>query len=175
MRGFSQTLEVRLAQHTAELLLEREKLQRLLDAATNVSIIATTVEGIITVFNAGAENMLGYSAQELVGKHTPALIHLDSEVAARGLALTEESGREVRGFDVIVERARQGCHEERELTYVRKDGRHLTVNLLVTALHETNGGIVGFLGIAMDVFARKQAEPASREAGRSVSAPSSMR
>jgi PAS domain S-box-containing protein len=163
IRHFNQTLEARVAQHTAELLLEREKLQRVLDAATNVSIIATTVDGIITVFNAGAEHMLGYRAQETIGKQTPALIHLESEVIARGVELTAETGREVGGFDVFVEAARHGRHEEREWTYVRKDGSHITVNLVVTALRDAGGVIAGFLGVAMDTSARKQAETASHE------------
>ena len=46
--------------------------QGLLDAATQVSICATDVDGIITLFNSGAEKMLGYKASEMVGKRTPA-------------------------------------------------------------------------------------------------------
>ncbi|MHC4718141.1 MAG: PAS domain-containing protein, partial [Planctomycetota bacterium] len=39
-----------------------------LNSATDISIIATNKKGIITVFNTGAENLLGYSAEELIGK-----------------------------------------------------------------------------------------------------------
>jgi PAS domain S-box-containing protein len=95
----------------------RRGLQAVLDAATQVSIIATDPQGLITVFNAGAERMLGYRAEEMVGRETPARIHLAAEVEARGAELSEALGRPVRGFDVFVERARQEGHEEREWTY----------------------------------------------------------
>jgi hypothetical protein len=51
-----------------------------------------------------------------------------------------------------------GEHDGREWTYVRKDGKRSTVILVVTASYDTSGTIVGFLGIAMDVTARKKAE-----------------
>ena len=46
---------------------------------------------------------------------------------------------------------------------MRKDGGHLTVNLVVSVLHDAGGSISGFLGVAMDVSARKKAEAASRD------------
>ena len=141
----------------------KEKLQAVLDAATHVSIIAADTEGVITVFNHGAEQMLGYMSDEMVGKQSPTVIHLASEVVARGQELTEELGKPVQGFDVFAEKARNGQHEEREWTYVRKDGKTLTVNLVVTASYDTNGAIVGFLGVAMDVTARKEAEDTLRD------------
>jgi diguanylate cyclase (GGDEF)-like protein/PAS domain S-box-containing protein len=129
-----------------------------LDAATQVSIIATDPRGLITVFNAGAERMLGYSAAEMVGRFTPERIHLASEVEERGRVLSEKFGREINGFAVFVEFARQGGHEEREWTYVRKDGSHIAVNLVVTSVRDQQGQITGYLGIAADVTRRKQAE-----------------
>jgi len=155
-------LQLAIAESTIELSLAKEQLQTVLDGATSVSIIAADVQGVITVFNSGSENMLGYSAREVVGQLTPQIIHLESEVVARGLELSAETGRTVEGFDVFVEYARQGRHEEREWTYIRKDGSHLTVNLVVTALRDSLGTITGFLGVAMDVTARKRAEAASR-------------
>jgi PAS domain S-box-containing protein len=132
------------------------RMQAVLDAATRVSIIATEPDGMITVFNAGAERMLGYSAEEMVGRQTPAIIHLESEVVARGKELTAEFGRPIEGFDVFVEYARQGRYEERDWTYVHKDGTHLTVSLAVTALRDSEGNVTGFLGIARDVTERNR-------------------
>src|SRR5262249_53708848 len=102
----------------------------------------------------------GYGAAEMVGLRTPAVIHLPSEMEARGAELTAELGRPVQGFDVFVEEARRGGHDEREWTYVRKDGTHLTVSLVVTAVRDPSGAITGFLGIAKDMTARKQTEEA---------------
>jgi PAS domain S-box-containing protein len=161
-RQVRQDLEREVAERTAALTHSREQLQNVLDGSTNVAIIATNVAGIITVFNAGAENLLGYKSPELVGKQTPAILHLESEVVARGLQLTEELGKPVQGFDVLVQKLQNGGHEQREWTYVRKDGSHLTVNLVVTALRDPAGTISGFLGVAMDVSARKAAEDAAR-------------
>jgi two-component system sensor histidine kinase/response regulator len=156
-------LEKRVAERSAELSGAKEKLQAVLDAASHVSIIASDTTGLITVFNQGAEQMLGYSAGEMVGKQSPAILHLGSEMFARGQELTEEFGRPVHGYDVFVEKARSGQHDEHEWTYVRKNGTTLTVNLVVTAAYGTNGAIVGFLGVAMDVTARAKAEQTSRD------------
>ncbi len=53
-----------------------------------------------------------------------------------------------------------GDFERREWTYVRKDGKHLTVSLVVTAVTDQSGQLAGFLGIAEDITLRKQAEEA---------------
>ncbi len=72
---------------------------------------------------------------------------------ARGLELSGKRRWEAgRGCgDVLVERARNGQHEEREWTYVRKDGGHLTVNLVVTASRDASGEIAGSHGFTMAV------------------------
>lgn len=147
-------LEIRVTQRTTELASSNAKLQAVLDAATQISIIATDTSGLITVFNSGAEQMLGYQAEEVVGKETPALIHLPSEVEERGRELSEHCGRPIAGFDVFVEAARHGEHETREWVYVRKDGSHLTVSLAVTALQDADGNLAGFLGVASDITER---------------------
>ncbi len=154
-------LEGLIVERTREVASAKEKLQAVLDAATQVSIIASEPEGKITVFNSGAEKMLGYAASEVLGK-TPALFHLESEVVARGEELSLDLSRTIQGFDVFIEAARKGQHEEREWTYIRKDGRKLTVNLMVTASRDEDGEIDGFLGIATDITARKQAEDTLR-------------
>jgi PAS domain S-box-containing protein len=145
-------------------------LQAVLDAATHVAIIAFNPEGTITVFNSGAEKMLGYTSEEMVGKTESKLFHLESETIARGVELTNAIGRRVQGFDAYVETARNGEPEEQEWTYVRKDGSHLTVSLVVTAQHNTVGTIIGFLGVATDVTARKKAEQESKVSGERLNA-----
>ena len=151
-------LRRRVAEATEELEASRERLQAVLDAATQVSIVAVNLDGIITVFNSGAERILGYTAEEMIGKCTPNVFHLESEMIARGKELTEELGRPVEGFEVFVVKPRKDQPEEREWTFVRKDGRHLTVNLVVTASYNAAGKLVGTLGVAMDITARKKAE-----------------
>ena len=133
-------------------------LNEVLNAATQVAIIATDQEGTITVWNTGAETMLGYAAEETVGKVTPAIIHLESEVVERGNILSQQLGYPVQGFDVFVARAKLGEYEKSEWTYVKKDQTQIKVDLIVTAVHNSNGDIAGYLGVAIDITDRKQAE-----------------
>ena len=69
----------------------RAQLEAIVDASTQVAIITTDLRGVITLFNTGAEQMLGYAAKELIGLQTPALFHLESEVVLRGEQLSRES------------------------------------------------------------------------------------
>jgi len=147
----------------AELMQVNARLNALLDASTQVSIMATDPRGLITVFNPGAERMLGYSAEEMVGVTTPLLIHDPQEVSAHAARLSAEFGTTIAGFDTFVERARRGGHDVGEWTYIRKDGTRLTVLLAVTAVFDPEGKINGFLGIATDLTARQRAERNLRE------------
>ena len=133
-------------------------LQAVMDAASEISIIATDRNGLITVFNHGAEKMLGYSTEEMVGKQTPMLFHLVSEAEGRGGILHEELGKPVEGFQVFVENASLFGLDHQEWTYVRKDGGTLLVNLIVTTILDENGEISGFLGIAEDITTQKVME-----------------
>ena len=133
-------------------------LASVLDAASEVSIIATDPEGLITVFNRGAENLLGYTADEVVGKLSPAPFHLPAEVAVRGEELSKDLGYPVTGFRVFIEIPEQQGAEQREWTYVRKSGEYVPVSLVVTAMRSPAGKITGYLGIAQNITKRKQAE-----------------
>ncbi len=133
-------------------------LRAVLDASSRVSIIVTDVDGTIRIFNEGARELLGYQPEEVIGKQTPEIIHLEEEVRARGVELTEELGRPVRGFDVFVAYAREGRYEEREWTYICKGGELRRVNLAVTAVRDDQGKIIGFLGTAVDVTERVRME-----------------
>ncbi|HUY84303.1 MAG TPA: diguanylate cyclase, partial [Steroidobacteraceae bacterium] len=151
-------LERRVAERTAELDTARRSLQGVLDAATQIAIIATDADRLITVFNSGAERMLGYSAAEMVGKKTSPALHLETELIEHARTLKVRFGRTNPGFDRLVENARHGKSEEREWTYVRKDGSHLTVNLALTALRDAKGEPNGYLNVASDITERKRSE-----------------
>jgi PAS domain S-box-containing protein len=132
-------------------------LQAILDASTQVSIIATDTEGTITHFNRGAEKMLGYSAEEVVGKHTPQLIHLDDEIVQRGESLSEKLGREIIGFDVFVEEAKHGEATTTKWMYKRKDGSIYPILLSFTAICREKE-IIGYLGVAADITPLEKAK-----------------
>ncbi len=140
-----------------------KSLTDILEAAINTAIISTDIHGIIKVFSRGAEKMLGYSAEELVGKKTPACFHLESEIVEHGIELSKELGCTIEGFDVLVTKARMQDRDERIWTYLCKNGTVIKVNLTVTSIRNNKGDIIGFLGIANNITKRVQAEIALRE------------
>lgn len=148
--------ERREAEETIRTLVLR--LQSVLDAASEVAIIATDMNGLITVFNRGAERMLGYQATEIIGLATPELFHLADEVTARALQLSEEIGHDVSGFKAFVAKAEMLGQDRSEWTYIRKDAERITVSLAVTTIPDQDGKISGYLGVAVDISDRKRAE-----------------
>lgn len=137
-------------------LVAQAKLQSVIDSATEFSIIATDLNGIISLFSKGAEKMLGYSGTEFLGKESPAPLHLREEVELRGKELSAELKREIAGFEVFVAKAKQGIYETREWTYVHKSGKKIPVRLVVTAILDTQKNITGYLGIAHDISDEKE-------------------
>src|SRR5580700_8485593 len=73
-----------------ETFLEAEALQRAIFNSINFSKIATDAKGVIQIFNVGAERMLGYAADEVLNKITPADISDPQEVIARAKVLSAE-------------------------------------------------------------------------------------
>jgi len=133
------------------------RLQAVLDASKQVSIIATDTNGIITLFNSGAEQMLGYKAEELVGQQTPVLIHLQEEIESEGKALSEKYGKEINGVDTFAYEAQMGHPNTKEWTYQTKDGHQIPVLLSVNKISVDNT-IKGYLGVATDISELKKVE-----------------
>lgn len=142
----------KVAENQARMLLAN--LKTIMDATTEVSIISTDLNGIIMHFNKGAENLLGYSAEEVEHKETPVIFHDKNEIHQREKELSSMLRKEVSGFDVFVEYAKQGQSESREWTYIKKDGSEIKVQLVVTAIKNENNVTTGFLGIATDITER---------------------
>tara|TARA_R110000796_G_scaffold252147_1_gene385374 strand:- start:1271 stop:4279 length:3009 start_codon:yes stop_codon:yes gene_type:complete len=138
-------------------------LSSVLESASELSIVATDTAGIITAFNKGAENMLGYSSLEMIGKQTPAILHLKEEVDVRSTQLSTELGHSVEGFRVFVEKAEQNGSEKREWTYIHKDGHQIPVSMVVTIMRDSAGEINGYLGIAENITERKRADKIKTE------------
>jgi PAS domain S-box-containing protein len=125
----------------------------LLSAATEQSIIATDPNGLITMFNRGAERMFGYSADEMVGRATPLVLHDPDEVAARAAELGVAPG-----FEVFIDQARSGRAETREWTYIRRDGGRLRVSVSIAPYYDGTGELRGFVKIGTDITERAAAE-----------------
>ncbi len=177
--------EIRVAREAAEITAnlvvkqfeETEKVLRrfqtanaqrkaVLNSALQISIVATDTDSTITVFNTGAENLLGYRADEIIGKQTPELFHSETELIERARSLSAECGRVVEAPNLLYEYAIQGRSEQREWTYVDKYGAPFPVNMSINALREADGAVSGFLCIAMDVSEKKRSEKALQESER---------
>ncbi|MFA6972658.1 MAG: PAS domain S-box protein, partial [Gallionella sp.] len=134
--------------------------------SANFSSIATDAQGVIQIFNVGAERMLGYTAADVMNKITPADISDPQEVVARAAALSLELDTQITpGFEALVFKASRGIEDIYELTYIRKDGSRFPAVVSVTALRDDENTIIGYLLIGTDNTARKQAEEALLKAG----------
>lgn len=151
-------------QRTEELRAREEELRGthgqlrgVLNAATQVAIIATDLRGVISTFNAGAEQMLGYAAAEVVGHMTLESLHFPRELVARSAELSARYGKLIPTCQaMLVEGGEEGGHQAREWTLVRKDGSHLAVNMLATPVLDEQGLWVGHLAICIDITERKR-------------------
>ena len=141
-------------------------LQSAIFNSANFSSIATDANGVIQIFNVGAERMLGYAAADVMNKITPADISDPQEVIARAKTLSAELDTLITpGFEALVFKASRGIEDIYELTYIRKDGSRLPAVVSVTALRDAQETIIGYLLIGTDNTARKQAEEALLKAG----------
>ncbi len=137
-----------------------------LDSASHMAIMATDQSGIITVFNKGAENLLLYSADEVIDQLTPMVFHDPAELKARGKISSEKTGRIVDGIDLFFHYAANEIAGLEEWAYVRKDGHEFPVNLSINPLRDSEGAISGFLCIAVDITEKKLSEQALIESER---------
>jgi PAS domain S-box-containing protein len=145
--------------HRRNALLKAGALQNAILTSANFSIIATDENGIIQLFNAGAERMLGYTAAEVVNRISPSDIHDPQEVIAHARALSVELGSTIApGFEALAFKASRGIEDIYELTYVRRDGSRFPAVASITALRDDDGAIIGYLLIGADNSARKRVE-----------------
>jgi len=163
--SFNHMIEV-LGQRDAALRAANQQIKNVFDAATGIAIVATDLKGLVTLFNAGAENLLGYGAEEIVGRKTPELWHLPEELSARTKQDPARTPGAFRFSDLATAPAPGNKYDENEWTFVHKNGGRLKVNLAVTKIHNAAGEITGFLGIATDITARREMEQALRTSER---------
>ncbi len=159
----------------AEVARARDLLATVLTSATEQAIISTDTAGRITLFNRGAEAMLGHPAAQMLGQ-TPVRLHDPAEIATRAAELGIEPG-----FAVLVHGVGPGRPDTRPWTYVTATGDRRDVVVSVTALHDGTarqdglgtdgsgtdgsgtdgpGEVTGYLGIAVDVTEQRRAERA---------------
>lgn len=134
-------------------------------------IISATADGTVTSFNPAAERLLGYSAAEVIGRMNPTQWHDPTELQDRARQLSVELDEAIpASFEVFAALPRRNRTEEREWTFIRKDGRRIPVYLSVTALRDDLGKVVGLVGLSYDLSERKQAELSLRRLNRELRA-----
>ena len=165
--------ETNRGQMALSLELEEFKIKGILQNAifnsAIFSCLATDAKGVIQLFNVGAERMLGYKADDVMNKITPADISDPQEVIARAKALSSELGTPITpGFEALVFKASRGIEDIYELTYIRKDGSRFPAVVSVTALRDAQETIIGYLLIGTDNTARKEIEVEQKKLDQSL-------
>ena len=130
-----------------ELRQSNGRLQGLLEAATQVAIIAVNADGQIRTFNSGAERLLGYRREDICGQPLEPL--LDCADLAQREALPAAPASTAQVLDALLGPQRQ--HRELETILLRRNRTQLHVTLMLSAIEEADGRRSGFLLIALDI------------------------
>jgi PAS domain S-box-containing protein len=130
------------------------QLDAMMRAANGHLIIGCTPDGVITAFNAGAEHILGWQADEVIGQQTILDFHDPDEtrvLAGRlGVAPTVAALLATNGRDGAQAQVRDyKCHT--------KDGRRIVVALSIGGITDPSGNLIGYVGIGTDVTVARQA------------------
>jgi PAS domain S-box-containing protein len=128
-----------------ELNETNEFLKNILDTSSSISIISSDKESNVLFWNKGAENLLGYKAEEMVGREKMDKLYSEDQ---------KESLIEKARSSVLKDKKQVRC-EVREIT---KSGRKIWVDLTLTPRFNDEGQVVGILGIGEDITERKRAE-----------------
>ena len=130
-----------------ELRDSQNRLALIVDSSQD-AIIGKNLDGIITNWNKGAEQMYGYTAQEMVGRPITTLCPKDRVDEIPGILEKIRRGERVEYFESV------------RLT---KDGRRLSVSVSVSPIHDAEGKVVGASAIARNITAQKRVEEQLRQ------------
>ncbi len=145
-------------------LFKTAVVQKAIFTSTSFVSIATDADGVIKLFNAGAERILGYTAVEVINQITPAHLSDPEALMVRAQSVSSELNTTITpDFEALVSKASRGLDDSYEWTYLRKDGSDFPAVVSVMALRDDETTIIGYLLIGTDNSARKEAEEALRE------------
>ena len=129
---------------------ERECYLRLLFANVIDAIITIDQRGIIETFNHAAERIFGYRSDEIIGRNLSILMPEPHRSAHDGYL-----------HDYAIRRESRALEQNRELTAMRRNGEHFTIELRVSQV--SHNGETRFIGLVRDITERKRAEQMKRE------------
>ncbi len=128
---------------------DEEQFRLMVDAVKDYALLMLNPEGYVVSWNAGAERIKGYKADEIIGKHFSCFY--TPEDKARG-----------HPAEVLERASRAGKHEE-EGWRMRKDGSRFWAHLVLTAIRDEQGTLRGYAKVTRDITERKQNEEALRQ------------
>lgn len=137
---------------------ERDTLDSIVSSATGVAIIVADPEGRVTLFNPGAERMLGYTAEEVLGRRTRVL-HSRAAVEAKAAEL----GVPAR-FGAVAQRLMDADMQATDMAFMRKDGVERTHSMTLSRIVDVDGEVVGYVSTSEDITDRVAAADALRDA-----------
>jgi PAS domain S-box-containing protein len=157
VRQFNETLEQRIEQRSQimaqafdELRASEERFRLLVQGVADYAIFMLDPNGFVTNWNAGAARIKGYAAEEIVGRHFSQFYpEEDRRQGVPGKAL---------------ETARRTGKYEAEGWRVRKDGTRFWASVVIDAIHDGTGRLIGFAKITRDLTERRAAEERLRQA-----------
>ncbi len=164
-------------QLTHQLKVTSAERKAVLDAATAIFIIAVDRDGVVKLFNKGAEIILGYTPEEVVGRANPGQFYLRDELERKLEDVGKQISRTLSPHELFMWYAYSTHREVQEWTWVRKDGSTIPVSIVITPIHGVDDTPDGYLIAGMDLTERKRAEQeilkamrAAEEASRAKSA-----
>ena len=145
---------LRLAKEAAEDSLQKERtLMAAIVESSEDAIIGNTLDGVITSWNRGAENLFGYPAAEIIGQSILALLPPERIGEEKRIAGNILRGEPVKQLDTV---------------RVRKDGTRIAVSVTISAIRNKEGRIVGASNIARDITGIKLNEARIQELNASL-------
>ena len=148
---------------TAQRSIEREKADQLLTArllasiveTSNDAIISKSLDGIIQTWNVAAEQLFGYTSEQVVGRHISLVIPPERIAEEEQIIASLRAGKRIEHY---------------ETERVRSDGKRITVSLTISPIKDDSGNVIGASKIARDVTERKRLEDDLRRLAADLSA-----
>ena len=120
----------------------------LIDSATDIAIIATDINGIINVFNRGAEDLLGYLGKDVIGNYSPIQFLDEDELQQNAFLFSTRVGEKLSGFDAIKSAVLTDNYDTKEWHFIHKDGDRIALQLAITPIQSEEEDSNGFLFMA---------------------------
>lgn len=138
---YTHRLEAQVEARTRELAKTNDFLRGILDSSTGVSIIVSDLEENVIFWNSGAQNILGYRSDEMLGQSILKLYPKDTNRS------------EIRNR--LMNRMQDGSGSIQDLvTQISKDGDQVVLSMAVSPMHDNKGNLQGILGLGQDVTDR---------------------